>query len=185
MELLGLLAETLRGNHDQSPGLAVGRAPDDVFPPAAVAGAAQIPDRMTDHTMTPPSTLHHSGRSTPAPGSYKWELLVLLWCAFFLHQGDRQIFNNLASLIMDDLGLTKVQFGLVGTIFTVVYGVMVPLSGYAGDAGRRKWVVLGSLLVFSTATLLTGLCAGLLTLILFRSIATGAARRFTTRRPTR
>jgi len=109
---------------------------------------------------------------------YKWELIVLLWLAFFLHQADRQIFNNLAPLIMKDLGLTKVQFGLVGTIFTVVYGIMVPLSGYAGDALRRKWVVLGSLLVFSTATLLTGICTGLVTLILFRSIATGGGEAF-------
>lgn len=121
---------------------------------------------------------------TPAPrldsgsDSYRWELLGLLWFAFFLHQGDRQIFNNLAPLIIDDLGLTKVQFGFVGTIFTAVYGLMVPLSGYAGDAFRRKWVVLGSLLVFSTATLLTGLCSGLLTLILFRSIATGGGEAF-------
>ena len=119
------------------------------------------------------------GRTTHSgSGFYRWELLGLLWFAFFLHQGDRQIFNNLAPLIIGDLGLTKVQFGLVGTMFTVVYGVMVPLSGYAGDALRRKWVVLGSVLVFSTATLLTGLCTGLLTLILFRSIATGGGEAF-------
>jgi sugar phosphate permease len=119
-----------------------------------------------------------SARTTGAAGAYKWELIVLLWCAFFLHQGDRQIFNNLAPLIMGDLGLTKVQFGLVGTVFIVVYGVMVPVSGYAGDALRRKWVVLGSLVVFSTATLLTGLGTGLLTLLLFRSIATGGGEAF-------
>jgi sugar phosphate permease len=109
---------------------------------------------------------------------YRWELLGLLWIAFFLHQGDRQIFNNLAPLIRDDLHLTKVQFGLVGTVFTVVYGMMVPLAGYAGDALRRKWLVLGSLLVFSTSTLLTGLCTGLVTLILFRSVATGGGEAF-------
>lgn len=122
-----------------------------------------------------------NNRDQPMPSGarfYRWELLGLLWVAFFLHQGDRQIFNNLAPLIRDDLNLTKVQFGLVGTVFTVVYGVMVPLAGYAGDALRRKWVVLGSLLVFSTATLLTGLCTGLVTLILFRSVATGGGEAF-------
>jgi sugar phosphate permease len=124
-------------------------------------------------------TAGNPGQLEPAgPDRYRWELLILLWFAFFLHQGDRQIFNNLAPLIMDDLRLTKVQFGLVGTLFTVVYGLMVPLSGYAGDALRRKWVVLGSLLVFSSATLLTGLCTGLVTLILFRSIATGGGEAF-------
>jgi sugar phosphate permease len=118
------------------------------------------------------------GHAPRGAGFYQWELLILLWFAFFLHQGDRQIFNNLAPLIMGDLDLTKVQFGLVGTIFTVVYGVMVPLAGYAGDALRRKWVVLGSLLVFSTATLLTGLCTGLVSLIIFRSVATGGGEAF-------
>ena len=110
--------------------------------------------------------------------SYKWELIVLLWIAFFLHQADRQIFNNLAPLIMDDLGLTKVQFGYIGTVFTIVYGLMVPLAGYAGDALRRKWVVLASLFVFSIATLLTGMCTGLLMLIVFRSVATGGGEAF-------
>jgi len=126
--------------------------------------------------MTPSSSSTDPTR--PGTGAYRWELLGLLWFAFFLHQGDRQIFNNLAPLIMDGLGLSKVEFGLVGTIFTAVYGVMVPLSGYAGDALRRKWIVLGSVLVFSTATLLTGICTGLVTLILFRSLATGGGEAF-------
>lgn len=110
--------------------------------------------------------------------AYKWELVVLLWVAFFLHQADRQIFNNVAPLIMDDLGLSKVQFGIVGTVFTAVYGVMVPLAGYAGDALRRKWVVFTSLLVFSMATLLTGFATGLIMLVIFRSVATGGGEAF-------
>ncbi|QNN21902.1 MFS transporter [Planctomycetales bacterium ZRK34] len=110
--------------------------------------------------------------------AYKWELLVLLWIAFFLHQADRQIFNNVAPLIMEDLGLSKVQFGIVATVFTAVYGVMVPIAGYAGDALRRKWVVMGSLLVFSLATLLTGFATGLITLVIFRSVATGGGEAF-------
>ena len=126
--------------------------------------------------MTPTSSLTDATR--PGSGGYRWELLGLLWFAFFLHQGDRQIFNNLAPLIRADLGLSKVEFGLVATIFTAVYGLMVPLAGYAGDALRRKWLVLGSVLVFSTATLLTGVCSGLVTLILFRSIATGGGEAF-------
>jgi sugar phosphate permease len=126
--------------------------------------------------MTPTSSLTDPTR--PGSGVYRWELLGLLWLAFFLHQGDRQIFNNLAPLIRADLGLSKVEFGLIATVFTAVYGLMVPLAGYAGDALRRKWVVVGSVLVFSTATLLTGVCSGLVTLILFRSIATGGGEAF-------
>jgi MFS family permease len=119
---------------------------------------------------------HQSRRDRLIP--YKWELIILLWCTFFLHQADRQIFNNLSTMIRDDLGLSRFQFGLVGTVFMVVYGLMVPLAGYAGDVLRRKWVVLGSLLVFSTTTLLTGLAGGLIALVVFRSVATGGGEAF-------
>jgi len=88
---------------------------------------------------------------------YGWELLVLLWFAFFLHQADRQIFNNLLPLIRMDLHLSDVQLGLVASVFTAVFGLCVLVGGYAADVWRRKWIILISLLVWSVATLLTGL----------------------------
>ena len=104
---------------------------------------------------------------------YRWELIAMLWCAYFFNQADRQIFANLLPLIEKDLELTKLQLGVVGSVFTFVYGVLVPLGGYAGDVLRRKWVIVTALLVWSTATLLTGLSTGLFALILFRGVATG------------
>ncbi len=112
------------------------------------------------------------------PIPYKWELIVLLWLAFFLNQADRQIYNNLIPLIQPDLNLSDVQIGLVASVFTCIYGILVPLSGYVGDVLRRKWIVITSLLVWSTATLLTGFCTGLITLIIFRGIATGGGEAF-------
>lgn len=109
---------------------------------------------------------------------YRWELIVLLWCAYFFNQADRQIFANLLPLIEKDLALTKPQLGLVGSVFTFVYGVLVPFGGYAGDVLRRKWVIIVALLVWSTATLLTGLSTGLLALIVFRGVATGGGEAF-------
>jgi len=55
-------------------------------------------------------------RGEPAPvaaGVYKWELVALLWFAFFLNQGDRQIYNVVLPLIGPDLNLDAVQLGLV------------------------------------------------------------------------
>ncbi|MCI0628051.1 MAG: MFS transporter [Acidobacteria bacterium] len=109
---------------------------------------------------------------------YKWELVVLLWFAYFFNQGDRQIFNVVLPLIKADLGLSDVQLGLVASIFTWFFALLVPFSGYAGDAFRRKWIVFGSLLTWSVATLVTGFSAGLLHLILFRSITTGGGEAF-------
>ena len=109
---------------------------------------------------------------------YKWELLWLLWMAFFLNQGDRQIFNVLLPLIKTDLKLSDVQLGLVVSGFTVVYGALVPVAGYLGDRYGRKWLVCLSLLVFSTGTLLTGFAGGMLGLFIYRSIATGGGEAF-------
>jgi sugar phosphate permease len=109
---------------------------------------------------------------------YRWELIAMLWCAYFFNQADRQIFANLLPLIEKDLELTKLQLGVVGSVFTFVYGVLVPLGGYAGDVLRRKWVIVTALLVWSTATLLTGLSTGLFALILFRGVATGGGEAF-------
>ena len=41
--------------------------------------------------------------------TYKWELIIMLWVAYFLNQGDRQIFNVVIPLIKEDLHLTDVQ----------------------------------------------------------------------------
>ena len=104
---------------------------------------------------------------------YKWELVILFWFAYFLNQGDRQIFNAVLPLIKADLHVDDVQVGLVATGFTLVYGLLVPIAGCLGDFLSRKWIVVLSLLVFSTGTLLTGLAGGLVGLVLFRSLTTG------------
>ena len=87
---------------------------------------------------------------------YKWELIVMLWFAYFLNQGDRQVYNAVIPFIENDLGLSSVQTGLVATVFTIVYGCLVPFGGYLGDFLRRKWIVVASLLIFSVGTLFTG-----------------------------
>lgn len=109
---------------------------------------------------------------------YKWQLVIILWFAYFLNQGDRQIFNVVIPLIKADLHITDVQIGLVATIFTLIYGLLVPVAGFAGDLLRRKWIIFFSLLTFSVGTLLTGISSGIILLIIFRSIATGGGEAF-------
>ena len=78
--------------------------------------------------------------------TYKWELIIMLWVAYFLNQGDRQIFNVVIPLIKEDLHLTDVQLGFVASVFTIVYGCLVPFGGYMGDFLKRKWIILISIL---------------------------------------
>ncbi len=109
---------------------------------------------------------------------YKWEVLGLLWVAFFLNQADRQLFNVVLPLIRLDLHLTDLQIGIIATAFNLFYAFFVPLAGYVGDLFSRKWIVVFSILFWSIATMFTGISNGILMLIFMRSIATGVGEAF-------
>lgn len=110
--------------------------------------------------------------------AYKWEVLALLWIAYFLNQADRQVFNIVLPLIKSDLHLTDMQVGTIATVFNLFFAILVPLSGYIGDLFSRKWIVVSSILFWSIATMFTGLSNGVLMLILMRSLATGGGEAF-------
>lgn len=91
------------------------------------------------------------------PPSYKWQLVALLCVAFFLNQGNRQIYSTVLTQIKaatsaGGLGLSDVQAGVVASVFIACYGLCVPLAGFAGDRLRRKWQIVFSLLAFSVGT---------------------------------
>ena len=109
---------------------------------------------------------------------YKWEMIVLLWFAFFINQADRQIFNVVLPAIKAELNLTDSNMGLVSSILILVYGMLVPLAGYIGDRTNKKYVLMISLLVWSTSTLFTGMSVLLVHLIFLQSIATGGGEAF-------
>lgn len=109
---------------------------------------------------------------------YKWELVILLWLAFFFNQADRQIFNIVLPSLRDDLGLTDANMGLIASIFTLFYGLMVPIGGILGDRFNKKYILIISLLVWSTATLFTGSSYNLIQLIILRCIALGGGEAF-------
>lgn len=109
---------------------------------------------------------------------YKWEVLALLWVAYLLNQGDRQVFNSVLPLIRDELSLTDTSVSLIAVFFNLFYAVMVPIGGWMGDRFSRKWVCTLSILFWSAATMFTGLANSVFLLILTRSIATGGGEAF-------
>lgn len=109
---------------------------------------------------------------------YKWEVLLLLWMAYLLNQGDRQVFNTVLPAIRDALSLTDTSVGWIATIFNLFYAIMVPIGGWAGDRFSRKWVTTISILFWSVATMFTGLATSMFWLIILRSVATGGGEAF-------
>ncbi len=109
---------------------------------------------------------------------YKWELIILLWLAFFFHQADRQIFNVVLPAIRDDLGLTDTDMGLISAIVTLAYGILVPIGGFIGDRVNKKWLIIISLFMWTSATLFTGMSTLLMHLIVLRGVFTGGCEAF-------
>lgn len=116
--------------------------------------------------------------AVPVSKGYKWELLALLWIAFFLNQADRQIFPVVLPLIKAELGLTDAELGLIASALVWTYGLLVPIAGFVGDRSSRKYIIGGCLLFWSLATLATGLCSTLIQFIILRGMATGGGEAF-------
>ena len=109
---------------------------------------------------------------------YKWLALALLWMAFFLQQGTRQVFSATLSSIQASLGVTAAQIGLVATVFTFAYGLSVPFAGVAADLLNRKWMVVSGVFVFCLGIFASGFVAALGLLIVTYGLLNGFGQSF-------
>ena len=104
---------------------------------------------------------------------YKWEIVFLLWVAYFLNQGDRQVFNTVLPHIQAFLGVGDSTMGLISTCFNLFFAMTVPFAGYFADRMSRSKIIIFSIALFSTATMFTGFANTVIMMILLRSVATG------------
>jgi MFS family permease len=109
---------------------------------------------------------------------YKWKALALLWIAFFLQQGTRQLFGPSISAICGSTGVDKVSLGLVGTVFAMTYGICVPFAGLAADLFNRKWMVVSGVAIFCLGIFVSGFAASALLLVLSYGILNGFGQTF-------
>lgn len=104
---------------------------------------------------------------------YKWEIILLLWVAYFLNQGDRQVFNTVLPHIQAFLGVEDSTMGLISTCFNLFFAMTVPFAGYFADRIPRRKIIIFSVALFSTATMFTGFAGTVVMMIILRSVATG------------
>ena len=109
---------------------------------------------------------------------YKWRALALLWVAFFLQQGTRQIFGATLTSIQGSLGATAAGIGMVATVFTFIYGLSVPFAGVAADLLNRKWMVVSGVFVFCLGIFASGFVSSLAMLLITYGILNGFGQSF-------
>lgn len=85
---------------------------------------------------------------------YPWILVGLLWGVGFLNYLDRQMLATMRPSMQIDIHQLQsaTNFGYLMGIFLWVYGFMSPVAGIIGDKINRKWLIVGSLLVWSAVT---------------------------------
>ena len=110
--------------------------------------------------------------------NYKWRALFLLWVAFFLQQGTRQIFGATLSSIQGSLGVTAAQIGMIATVFTFAYGLSVPFAGVTADLLNRKWMVVSGVFVFCLGIFCSGFISSLGLLLVTYGILNGFGQSF-------
>ena len=81
--------------------------------------------------------------------NYKWYVVGMLWFCGFFNYADRQAVFSIFPLLQQTLHLDKIQLGLLGSSFALVYGVCAPFAGNIVDRVRRKSAVLWGLQTWS------------------------------------
>lgn len=89
---------------------------------------------------------------------YAWVVVGLLWFVALLNYMDRQMLSTMKPAMQMDIAELKsaTNFGYLMAIFLWIYGLMSPISGIIADKLSRKWLIVGSLMVWSLVTFLMG-----------------------------
>lgn len=103
---------------------------------------------------------------------YPWVVVGLLWFVALLNYMDRQMLSTMRDPMMGDIAelQSATNFGRLMAIFLWIYGLMSPISGLIADRLNRKWLIVGSLAVWSTVTLLMGYATNFNQLYVLRGI---------------
>jgi ACS family D-galactonate transporter-like MFS transporter len=89
---------------------------------------------------------------------YPWIVVALLWVVALLNYMDRQMLSTMQQAMKADIAeLNQAEaFGALMAVFLWIYGIVSPFAGLVADKVSRKWLVVGSLFVWSAVTLLMG-----------------------------
>ena len=103
------------------------------------------------------------------PPNYKWRVVAMLWFCGFFNYADRQAIFSVFPLLEKEMHLDKLQLGLLGSSFALVYGICAPFAGNIVDRIRRKTAVLGGLWTWSLICMITATATNFRQLLFFRA----------------
>ncbi|WP_329904365.1 MFS transporter [Porphyromonas pogonae] len=103
---------------------------------------------------------------------YPWLVVGLLWGVALLNYMDRQMLSTMKDSMQIDI--TELQsatnFGRLMSIFLWIYGLLSPFAGAIADRINRKWLIVGSIFVWSFVTYLMGVATTFNQVLILRAL---------------
>lgn len=94
----------------------------------------------------------------------------MLWVVAMVNYLDRIMITTMRDSLMAAIPMTDAQFGLLTSVFLWVYGLLSPFLGFLADRFSRSRLIIGSLLVWSLLTWLTGHARNFEQLLVIRAL---------------
>ena len=103
---------------------------------------------------------------------YPWIVVGLLWGVALLNYMDRQMLSTMKDAMQVDIVelQSATNFGYLMAIFLWIYALMSPVSGVIADRLSRKWLIVGSLFVWSSVTYLMGIAETFNQIVFLRAL---------------
>lgn len=103
---------------------------------------------------------------------YPWIVVGLLWGVALLNYMDRQMLSTMKDAMQVDIVelQSATNFGYLMAIFLWIYALMSPVSGIIADRMSRKWLIVGSLFVWSSVTYLMGIAETFNQIVFLRAL---------------
>lgn len=103
---------------------------------------------------------------------YPWIVVGLLWGVALLNYMDRQMLSTMKDAMLVDIVelQSATNFGYLMAIFLWIYALMSPVSGVIADRMSRKWLIVGSLFVWSSVTYLMGIAETFNQIVFLRAL---------------
>ncbi len=93
----------------------------------------------------------------PAGRWRPWTIVGFLWVAYCINYTDRQLVFSQFPVLSRELGFTAAELGWIGTAFLWAYSLTSPIAGRLADRFRLEWFIPASVVLWSLATVGTGL----------------------------
>lgn len=96
--------------------------------------------------------------------------LGILTLINLLNYLDRYVLSGMLPLVQEHFGRSDAEMGILTSSFLIVYSLVSPFTGVIGDRFPRKYLVAGGVLLWSAATIYSGLARSFEELLFARSL---------------